>query len=118
MKHTFARTSLVIFVLLIVIVAGAYLYMPNVEAYKTSLAFVQGNEQISQYLGKNISGHLSFVGWKLRSNRASFKIYVSGDYGKAIVTTDLNKFTGVWKIAKANLLLEDGSVIHLINNKP
>lgn len=106
--------TILVVVILIGVFFGTYLYMPNIESYKTSIEFIKRNDQVSHYLGENIQSRLAVIGWSLQSWRANFKIHTNGEKGKGVVYIYLTKSSGVWKVVKSDLILEDGTVVTLI----
>jgi hypothetical protein len=117
MKKLIIKISLILLISLVGIFIGAYIFMPFTDPYRTSIEFINTNDQVNQYLGKIVKSRLSFMGWSLRyrgpTGSAQFEFQVTGEKGKGVIYINLIKSAGVWNVTESNLVQKNGAIIPL-----
>jgi hypothetical protein len=103
--------------LLIIFFVVIHIFAQRTEAYKAAVIFIQENEVFKSHLSDLESEKLSFSGYHIMnsgsSGHADFKINVTAKNGIGSVYLNLKKGVGVWTVVRANLILENGTVITL-----
>ncbi len=103
--------------LVVCFLGGLYLLGVRSEAYKVAIRFIDDNVTVTNNIGPLKSHRLAVLGYSIRYNGphgyAEYKIVVTGERDKGTVYLNLEKSAGVWKVAKGNLILENGMSIPL-----
>jgi hypothetical protein len=105
--------------LIICFFVGLYIIGIRGEAYKYASEFLDSNKSINERIGALTSKRLALFGYSVRysgpSAHAEYKIRVKGQNGEGSVYLKLEKSAGIWEVTQANLVLDNGKTVSLVN---